>query len=75
MLWSRTTGRPVEQAPDLSEAVLNTIVSGIVIEQEQIGPTRYIARLGVLFDRARTGQMLGVSGPDRAAPRRSSSSR
>jgi hypothetical protein len=42
--------------------VLNSIVSGIVIEQEQIGPRRYIARLGVLFDRARTGQMLGVAG-------------
>lgn len=62
MLWSRTTGRPITQAPNLSESVLNTIVSGIVIESEQIGPTRYIARLGVLFDRARTGQMLGVAG-------------
>ncbi|WP_114951154.1 heavy-metal-associated domain-containing protein [Sphingosinicella terrae] len=62
MLWSRTTGRPAAQAPRLTESVLNSIVSGIVIEQEQIGPTRYIARLGVLFDRARTGQMLGVQG-------------
>ena len=39
--------------------MLNSIVSGIVIESEQIGPRRYIARLGVLFDRARVGQMLG----------------
>jgi hypothetical protein len=62
MLWSRTTGRPAAQAPRLSESVLNSIVSGIIIEQEQIGPRRYIARLGVLFDRARTGQMLGVQG-------------
>jgi hypothetical protein len=62
MLWSRTTRRPAAQAPGLSESVLNSIVSGIVIEQEQIGPRRYIARLGVLFDRARTGQMLGVQG-------------
>lgn len=62
MLWSRTTGRPIGQAPNLSDSVLNSIVSGIVIEQEQIGPRRYIARLGVLFDRARTGQMLGVQG-------------
>ncbi len=61
-LWSRTTGRPIGQAPNLSESVLNSIVSGIVIENEQIGPRRYIARLGVLFDRARTGQMLGVQG-------------
>ena len=61
-LWARTTGRPVAQAPNLSESVLNSIVSGIVIDNEQIGPRRYIARLGVLFDRARTGQMLGVQG-------------
>lgn len=58
-LWARTTGRPPNQAPRLSESVLNSIVSGIVIESEQIGPRRYIARLGVLFDRARVGQMLG----------------
>jgi hypothetical protein len=62
MLWSRTTGRPPAQAPRLADSVLNSIVSGIVIEQEQIGPRRYVARLGVLFDRARTGQMLGVQG-------------
>ena len=62
MLWARTTGRPPAQAPSLSESVLNGIVSGVVIENEQIGPRRYIARLGVLFDRARTGQMLGVAG-------------
>ena len=44
-------------------------MSGIVIDNEQIGPNRYIARLGVLFDRARTGQMLGVSGEiQRSAP-------
>ncbi len=62
LLWARTTGRPMAQAPNLSDSVLNSIVSGIIIEQEQIGPQRYIARLGVLFDRARTGQMLGVQG-------------
>jgi len=61
-LWSRTVGKPEDQAPDLADNVLNQIVSGIVVEEEQIGPTRYIARLGLLFDRARTGQMLGVGG-------------
>ena len=61
-LWAETTHRPPAQAPRLSDSVLNSIVSGIVIEQEQISPNRYIARLGVLFDRARTGQMLGVQG-------------
>ncbi len=59
-LWAKTTGNPISAAPDLSDSVLNSIVSGIIIEQEQIGPGRYIARLGVLFDRARAGQLLGV---------------
>ena len=36
------------------------MVTGIVVENEQIGPTRYIAKLGVLFDRA-AGAILGVS--------------
>lgn len=61
-LWARTTGRPENEAPQVSDDVLNQIVSGIVVEDEQIGPTRYIGRLGLLFDRARTGEMLGVSG-------------
>ncbi len=69
LLWARTHNRPVDQAPDLPESTLSGLVSGIVIEQEQIGPTRYIARLGVMFDRARTGQLLGISGQiTRSAP-------
>src|SRR3546814_56272 len=36
------------------------MVSGICVEKEQIGSNLYIASLGVLFDRARTGQLLGV---------------
>jgi hypothetical protein len=69
MLWARTHHRPVAQAPDLPDSVLNGIVSGIIIQSEQIGPTRYIATLGVMFDRARTGQMLGVQGiATRSAP-------
>ncbi len=49
-------------APALSDSQLDGIVSAIVVEEEQIGPRRYIATLGVLFDRARAGQILGVSG-------------
>lgn len=45
----------------VSDGTLDSIVSSIVIEGEQIGPTRYVARLGVLFDRARTSALLGVS--------------
>lgn len=68
-LWAKTHGRPVSEAPGLSDSALDTMVSGIIVEQEQIGPKRYIATLGVLFDRARTGQLLGVSGSvRRSAP-------
>ncbi|VXC55582.1 heavy-metal-associated domain-containing protein [Sphingomonas sp. 8AM] len=46
----------------LPDGTLDSIVSSIVVENEQIGPSRYVARLGVLFDRARTAGLLGVSG-------------
>lgn len=49
-------------APGLPDSTLNGIVSAIVIQQEAIGPRRYIAKLGVQFDRARAGQILGISG-------------
>jgi hypothetical protein len=68
-LWAKTHGRPTGEAPGLSDSALDSMVSGIVVEQEQIGPKRYIATLGILFDRARTGQLLGVSGSvRRSAP-------
>jgi hypothetical protein len=61
-LWASTNKRPQSEAPDLPDSTLNSMVSAIVIEQEQIGPKRYIARLGVLFDRSRSGELLGFSG-------------
>ena len=61
-LWAKTHGRPASEAPDLSDSVLSGMVSAVVVEQEQIGPKRYIATLGVLFDRARTAGLLGVQG-------------
>jgi len=61
-LWAKTNGRPLAEAPALTDAALNGMVSAIVVEDEQMGPKRYIATLGVLFDRARTGQLLGVGG-------------
>ncbi|MDT9597719.1 heavy-metal-associated domain-containing protein [Sphingosinicella rhizophila] len=68
-LWAKTNGRPQSEAPSLSESALNAMISGIIIEDEQIGPKRYVATLGLLFDRARTGQLLGISGPvRRSAP-------
>jgi len=59
MLYKRTQGGETKGLPD---ATLNTIVSAIIVEQEQIGPKRYIATLGVMFDRARAGSILGVGG-------------
>ena len=69
MLWARVNGKPVENAPGLPDSTLDSISGGIVVEHEQIGPNRYIASLGVLFDRARAGELLGVKGAmRRSAP-------
>lgn len=54
--------------PALGDSVLDGIVTAIVVEQEQIGPRRYVARLGVQFDRVRAGQILGVSGRTLRSP-------
>ncbi len=69
MLWARVNGKPIENAPGLPDSTLDSISGGIVVEREQIGPNRYIATLGVLFDRARAGELLGVKGAlRRSAP-------
>ncbi|MBA3942839.1 MAG: hypothetical protein C0520_16680 [Sphingopyxis sp.] len=56
------------EGPALTDSVLDGIVTAIVVEQEQIGPRRYVARLGVQFDRVRAGQILGVSGRTLRSP-------
>jgi len=68
-LWAKQHGRPESEAPNLSDSVLDTLVSSIIVDHEDIGPTRYIADLGILFDRARAGELLGVAGEvRRSAP-------
>jgi hypothetical protein len=69
-LWAKMHNAPISQAPSLPDGTLDQIVSSINIEREQIGPLRYIADLGVLFDRARAAQFLGVEGGkvERSAP-------
>ncbi|HEX8302434.1 heavy-metal-associated domain-containing protein [Sphingomonas sp.] len=57
MLAQRLTGK----SSSLSDSALDSLVTAVVVEREQIGPTRYIARLGVLFDRQKAGAVLGVS--------------
>jgi hypothetical protein len=65
-LWRKTHN---EAGAALSDSTLDGITAAIVVEREQIGPRRYVAKLGVLFDRARAGQLLGVSGvARRSAP-------
>lgn len=52
--WEKIQGpaMPVEQ--------IDAMVSSVVIEREQVGPHRYIARLGVIFDKAKAGRFVGA---------------
>ncbi|MBA4050312.1 MAG: hypothetical protein C0472_00190 [Erythrobacter sp.] len=61
--WEKLKG------PKLSDSQLQGLVSGVVIEREQLGPRRYIATLGVVFDRQRAGAYLGgAAQASRSAP-------
>ena len=53
MAWRRLNG------PALPDAEIEAMVSAVVIERELIGPKRYQATLGVIFDRNRAAQYLG----------------
>ncbi|MEW4447492.1 heavy-metal-associated domain-containing protein [Qipengyuania sp. JC766] len=53
--------------PSISDSQLDSMVSAIVIEQEQIGPRRYRGTLGVVFDRGRAGALLGRGGGARSS--------
>jgi hypothetical protein len=61
-LWAKMHNAPINEAPNLPDGTLDQIVSSINVEREEIGPNRYIADLGVLFDRARAAPFLGVEG-------------
>jgi len=62
--WARLHG------PTVSDADLESMVSAVVVGHEQIGPHRYFARLGVVFDRARAGALLAAQngGPVTRSP-------
>jgi hypothetical protein len=67
--WVQLARRLGGNGAPVSDGTLDQLVSGIVVENEQIGPTRYVARLGVLFDRNRAGALLGVATDlDRSPP-------
>jgi len=63
-LWAKMHGAPISEAPNLPDNALDQIVSSINVESEQIGPNRYIADLGVLFDRGRAAPFLGMDGSE-----------
>lgn len=56
LAWKQVGG------PDIADSRLESLVSAIVVEKENIGPRRYIATLGVIFDRQRAGGLLGAGG-------------
>jgi hypothetical protein len=58
-LWARMSGLAASTAPKLPDSALDSMVSAIEVEREQIGPGRYVARLAVVFDRARASRFLG----------------
>ena len=60
-LW-KSNGLGGGAAPGLDVGTIDGMVSAVVVGQEQIGPHRYIATLGVIFDRARTSGYLGMQG-------------
>ena len=61
MLWAKVNNAAPDAAPNLSDGQLDGMVAGIEVQDEEVGPTRYIAHLGVLFDRGRAGPFLGVA--------------
>lgn len=60
-LYARLTGAAPATAPRLNDGALDSIVSGIEVQREAIGPNRYIAQLAVAFDRGRASGYLGAS--------------
>ncbi len=50
------------KGPAMGEGQIESMVSAVVIENEQLGPHRYFATLGVIFDRTRAGQFLAGNG-------------
>ena len=68
VLWSRLTGAPEAQAPRLTDSQLDSMVSGIESQGERFSTTRYIARLGVVFDRSRAAPYLGATGAGLHSP-------
>ncbi len=54
LAWAKLGG------PAMSDGELESLVAAIIVEREQIGPHRYIAKLGVVFDRGKAAQFVGT---------------
>jgi hypothetical protein len=54
------------EGPAIPDGQLASLVSAVVIESERLGPRRYVAKLGVVFDRTRAGSLLGAGEGERA---------
>jgi hypothetical protein len=52
--WAQLNG------PDMPIESIDAMVSSVVIEHEQVGPRRYIAKLGVIFDKGKAGPYVGA---------------
>lgn len=69
MLWNRLTGMAENTAPKLGDGALQAMVAGIEVEGERFSTTRYIGRLGVVFDRARASAYFeGTAGSLHSGP-------
>jgi hypothetical protein len=56
LAWKKIGG------PDLPQSQIESMVSAVLIQSERVGPRRYVATLGVVFDRKRAGALLGAAG-------------
>lgn len=66
--WTKLAVQLTGSPATLSDSALDGLVTGIVVENERISPNRYVARLGVLFDRGRAASILGVAGTLQRSP-------
>lgn len=51
--WAQLKG------PAMPDSQIESMVSAVVIEREQIGPRRYVAKLTITFDRGQAGRFVG----------------
>jgi hypothetical protein len=56
LAWKKIGG------PNLPQEQIESMVSAVLIQSERVGPRRYVATLGVVFDRKRAGALLGAAG-------------